>query len=193
MWHFKNRRLFEIAGMIDGGMAPKEVARELGISVWTVYRASKRTPHRQEYNPSRSVYKKTLDLKDKATELLNSGMCVKAVAIACNVSVWSVYRAIKSSGILFKKIVQNEPKTKTQEETHKSIVRSYTKVYVRRGKIKKNACECCGETKVEIHHLDYNDPFSIKWLCFKHHRELHRELRKTQHSPNSFHAENKQH
>lgn len=42
----------------------------------------------------------------------------------------------------------------------------------------KQPCEICGKIDgVEKHHEDYNDPFSIRWLCKRHHLDLHRIIR----------------
>jgi len=51
--------------------------------------------------------------------------------------------------------------------------RSYTRVYVSRGKIEKKPCEVCGDMFSQVHHEDYNKPLEIRWLCrpchLKHH------------------------
>lgn len=62
-----------------------------------------------------------------------------------------------------------------KEQQKKSNCRSYTKVYIKRGKIKIKPCEICN-SKAEVHHLDYNKPLLIKWFCRKHHLEYHRNL-----------------
>lgn len=42
------------------------------------------------------------------------------------------------------------------------------------GKLVRGACEVCGARRaVEAHHDDYYKPLSVRWLCRKHHRELH--------------------
>ncbi len=41
------------------------------------------------------------------------------------------------------------------------------------GLIKILDCEICGN-KAEMHHDDYNKPLDIKWLCRKHHLEIHK-------------------
>jgi hypothetical protein len=41
------------------------------------------------------------------------------------------------------------------------------------GLIEKGVCEICGETKTEAHHVDYSKPLEVKWLCVKHHKEIH--------------------
>ena len=43
---------------------------------------------------------------------------------------------------------------------------------IRDGKLKPQLCEICGET-AEAHHDDYSKPFDVRWLCFKHHLEVH--------------------
>lgn len=46
-----------------------------------------------------------------------------------------------------------------------------------RGRLVKQPCERCGETKlVHAHHDDYTQRLSVMWLCPFHHRERHREL-----------------
>ncbi len=43
----------------------------------------------------------------------------------------------------------------------------------RRGKLKKSACEVCGDLESEAHHDDYSRPLDVRWLCPKHHRVEH--------------------
>lgn len=53
--------------------------------------------------------------------------------------------------------------------------REMTRYLVRTGKIVKSACEVCGDVNVEAHHEDYSNPLNVRWLCRKHHREIHSE------------------
>lgn len=65
----------------------------------------------------------------------------------------------------------------TEEQKFKAIVRSKTKMRIRRGLLIPYPCEVCSENKVEAHHPDYNKPYDVRWLCFKHHREFHKQQR----------------
>jgi hypothetical protein len=48
---------------------------------------------------------------------------------------------------------------------------------VRDGRIIKKPCEVCGNPKSEAHHKDYRKYLDVQWLCFKHHRELHKNIK----------------
>lgn len=44
-------------------------------------------------------------------------------------------------------------------------------------KLIRKPCEVCATIlKVEAHHDDYSRPLEIRWLCKKHHMELHRTI-----------------
>jgi len=47
-----------------------------------------------------------------------------------------------------------------------------------RGRIVAKPCEVCGAYPTEGHHPDYTKPLEVQWLCQKHHKELHRKLKK---------------
>ena len=47
---------------------------------------------------------------------------------------------------------------------------------VRAGKIVKEACFLCGEKNTFGHHLLYEFPLKVVWLCQKHHSAIHRKL-----------------
>lgn len=46
---------------------------------------------------------------------------------------------------------------------------------IRLGKIVKKNCEICKE-KAEAHHPNYLEPLNIRWLCKKHHEEIHHKI-----------------
>lgn len=60
-------------------------------------------------------------------------------------------------------------------KTTKHKARMITNRAIREGIISRKPCEICGEEDAEAHHEDYSKPFSITWLCFNHHRMLHKE------------------
>lgn len=38
-------------------------------------------------------------------------------------------------------------------------------------------CEICGNTVVTGHHPNYDLVFDVRWLCYQHHADVHKELR----------------
>lgn len=64
------------------------------------------------------------------------------------------------------------------EVKRKEIVRSYARSYVKQGYLRKQPCEVCGsENNIEMHHEDYSKPLLVKWLCRKHHMEIHKVVK----------------
>ncbi len=45
---------------------------------------------------------------------------------------------------------------------------------IRDGRLLKEVCEDCGNTKVHAHHDDYSKPLDVRWLCDIHHNEWHK-------------------
>lgn len=60
---------------------------------------------------------------------------------------------------------KNEIKKKAHATVHNAV---------KCGKLKKMPCEICGATQhIHGHHDDYSKPLDVKWLCAKHHRQVH--------------------
>lgn len=51
--------------------------------------------------------------------------------------------------------------------------RTWVSNALRDGRLSRKPCEVCGIEKVEAHHPDYSKPKVIRWLCKKHHHEIH--------------------
>jgi len=63
----------------------------------------------------------------------------------------------------------------TLEQQHKLKVRRYFTTQIQRGKIKRTPCAVCGDPNAQNHHNDYvNQTTNVTFLCFKHHREAHK-------------------
>jgi hypothetical protein len=45
---------------------------------------------------------------------------------------------------------------------------------LRRGLIERQSCEVCGADNADAHHDDYSRPMAVRWLCRRHHKEVHR-------------------
>jgi hypothetical protein len=45
---------------------------------------------------------------------------------------------------------------------------------IRDGRLIRQPCEVCGNTKAQAHHDDYGKPLDVRWLCTTHHADWHR-------------------
>jgi hypothetical protein len=65
----------------------------------------------------------------------------------------------------------------TPEATKKAAARALTKHGLAAGTITPAPCEICGNPKSEAHHVDYDRPLDVKWLCRQHHMAIHQKMR----------------
>jgi len=76
----------------------------------------------------------------------------------------------------------------TESQRKKDNCRSYSGVYLSRGKLARQTCEICGSRKSQMHHEDYSKPLKVNWLC----RPCHLWYHKNQGKPKTFHVPNRQ-
>lgn len=60
---------------------------------------------------------------------------------------------------------------------HKYRARLTARMAISKGTLMRLPCEVCGGEKVHAHHDDYSKPLDVRWLCAKHHNELHKKLK----------------
>ncbi len=46
-----------------------------------------------------------------------------------------------------------------------------------RGVFSRKPCEICDATKAQMHHDNYLHPFTVRWLCAKHHGQWHKNFK----------------
>ena len=61
-----------------------------------------------------------------------------------------------------------------RQVAHSSVARA-----VRSGKLVRQPCCRCGETKTIAHHEDYDKPLEVTWLCDPCHKQRHKEMKLT--------------
>jgi len=91
---------------------------------------------------------------------------------------------------LLRRRIDLRPQMRIGEENHfyrggvqsDPHVHDITEKAIRRGILKPENCEICGETyrfedgriAVQAHHDDYNKPLEVRWLCQKCHHQWHK-------------------
>lgn len=48
---------------------------------------------------------------------------------------------------------------------------------IRAGRMERQPCEVCGDPRADAHHSDYSKPYDVRWLCRRHHVEVHARVR----------------
>ena len=59
----------------------------------------------------------------------------------------------------------------------KVSARNKVKYALKKGYLKKLACEICKDKNTHAHHEDYSRPLDVKWLCKIHHLKEHGKLK----------------
>ena len=127
--------------------------------------------------------KLTLDQATAAVELYKGGLSLADVAMCFHVTRQSMHD-------LLKRRMELRPQARYGVENHfyrggtKADARAHDIVEkaVLRGVLIPQPCEKCGSydlmadgrRDVQAHHDDYEKPLEVRWLCQKHHHELHK-------------------
>lgn len=69
--------------------------------------------------------------------------------------------------------------TAKYRENHPNKYKCQTAVgnALRLGKLQRYPCIICGDPKSQGHHEDYDKPLDVTWLCDRHHKARHAQLR----------------
>ena len=65
---------------------------------------------------------------------------------------------------------------RTEAGRRRAIVRGRVQNALKSGKLVRRPCEVCGDVRVQAHHDDYTKPLDVRWLCPKHHHEVHGQV-----------------
>lgn len=59
-----------------------------------------------------------------------------------------------------------------KEHPEKPVARVRVHRAIARGELTRQPCEVC-KRPAQAHHIDYRDPLNVRWLCPRHHNQLH--------------------
>lgn len=85
-----------------------------------------------------------------------------------------VYKQTKD----FKESVKKSHRKYRKENPDKYKAHTTLNNAVRDGRLDKEPCGICGDINSQAHHEDYSKPLDVIWLCDKHHKEKHKQLKK---------------
>src|SRR6185295_7189736 len=92
---------------------------------------------------------------------------VTPALVACRVTVCSRCRRLTPE--------QSRAAAKRHQARHplKARARWAVKAALKRGTLKRLACEQCGTARAQAHHDDYSQPLVVRWLCVRCHNNHH--------------------
>lgn len=86
---------------------------------------------------------------------------------------YSEYERARALEANRKKLVKEYQRNRRARHPHKDSARRAVDYALRVGKLRRMPCEVCGHLRSEAHHDDYAKALDVRWLCFRHHREVH--------------------
>ena len=82
-------------------------------------------------------------------------------------------KKLESNRASYKKHYLKRKKHYINRDKTKYNARCLVRTRIKRGLLQRLPCEVCGEAKAQAHHDDYSKPLDVRWLCPKHHKEVH--------------------
>ena len=67
----------------------------------------------------------------------------------------------------------------SQLHRERHAARRALRAAIESGRVSPQPCAVCGNQHVEGHHVAYDMPLDVVWLCKPHHRQLHNEAKAT--------------
>ena len=131
---------------------------------------------------------------DQAVEMYRMGMSIEEVANYYCVSRQSMWKCLKRRGVIFRDNKRYGTEnhfyrgTQANEKAHDMVERAIQHGLLTRPE-KCEVCGCSGtfsdgRSAIQAHHLDYNRPLEVKWLCQKCHHEWHKKYKAKEVMPN---------
>jgi len=66
-----------------------------------------------------------------------------------------------------------------QQHKTRHAARRALRTAIESGRVSPEPCAVCGAARVEGHHVAYDMPLCVVWLCRPHHQQLHAEAKAT--------------
>lgn len=101
---------------------------------------------------------------------MRTGKCV--ACDRCGKSFWQ-FKSEQSRKFCSAFCGNESRKAHPEKKRQKVVARTLANWALVKGEINRQPCEVCGSKTAEMHHDDYSKPLDVRWLCFKHHTELH--------------------
>ena len=94
----------------------------------------------------------------------------------CSRRCQRAYQAKANAEAMRGSLTQAEMNARSRAKTPREVILAQRAVdtAIRNGSLQRGTCEVCGAERVDAHHDDYSKPLDVRWLCRRHHLQLHR-------------------
>lgn len=84
---------------------------------------------------------------------------------------YSAYERLRFNRPERKKAIIESQRRRRKLHPEKRLAWQAVAAALRKGMLVRRPCELCGK-HAQAHHEDYSRPLAVRWLCFRHHREI---------------------